>query len=116
MNGEVQAFVEHTYEAVLGRGGDPDGITNHTNLLLQGRLSPQQIVHDFLFSAEFSARGLNNEEFIRTLYRAYLYREADPAGLAEWVALLDGGGASGETVIKGFANSNEFKAILNGLK
>ena len=38
-----------------------------------------------------------------------------PADLAEWVALLESG-TSGETVIKGFANSNEFKAILNGLK
>lgn len=59
--------------------------------------------------------NLSNEQKVEALYRAYLYREAVPAGLAEWVALLESG-TSGETVIKGFANSNEFKAILNGLK
>ena len=53
--------------------------------------------------------------FVKRCYRAYLYREADPEGLAQWTALLDGGTGI-EAVMKGFAGSGEFRTVLNGLK
>ena len=52
---------------------------------------------------------------MKTLYRAYLYREADGTGLAMWVKKLEGG-QSLDSVMNGFAGSNEFKAILKGMK
>ncbi len=56
-----------------------------------------------------------NEEMVRILYRLYLYRDADEAGLAEWVGQLNGG-VTLESVVEGFANSKEFRKITNEMK
>ncbi len=108
-------FVQHCYLSVLGREADEEGLNIYTEDILQGAKTPKQVARGFIFSEEFRNRMPGNEEMIRILYQLYLYRDADEAGLAEWVGPLNGG-ATLESVIDGFANSNEFRKVTNGLK
>ena len=112
---KVRAFVEHCYVAVFGREGDAEGIANYTALILEGKKTPKSVAYEFIFSPEFREKLPGNEEFIRILYRLYFHREADAEGLAGWVQMLEGG-ATQDEIVNGFANSAEFKTIVNEMK
>ncbi len=112
---KIREFVRHCYQSVLGREADEEGLNHYTELIMKGKNSPKQVAHDFIFSDEFRGRMPGSEELIRILYRLYLYRDADDEGLAGWMEQLNGG-ASLESVADGFANSKEFRRIVNGLK
>ena len=61
-------------------------------------------------SAEFQGKNLSNEDYVSTMYIGLLNREADPAGLAAWVKVLEEGG-SREDIFNGFADSPEFREL-----
>ncbi len=112
---KIREFVRHCYVSALGREADEEGLRIYTEDILQGVKTPKQVARGFISSDEFRSRQPGNEEMIRILYQLYLYRDADEAGLAEWTAQLNGG-ATLESVADGFANSKEFRRIVNGLK
>ena len=112
---KIRAFVEHCYVSVFGREGDAEGIANYTALILEGKKTPKSVAYEFIFSPEFREKLPGNEEFIRILYRLYFHREADAEGLAGWVQMLEGG-ATQDEIVNGFANSAEFKTIVNEMK
>ncbi len=116
MNEEkIREFVRHCYLSVLGREADEEGLKIYTEDILKGAKTPKQIARGFIFSDEFRNRMPGNEELIRILYQLYLYRDADEAGLMEWVGQLEGSAAL-ESVVDGFANSKEFRKVTNELK
>ena len=55
----------------------------------------------------------NNTEYVKDLYRAYLFREPDAGGLATWVAAVTTHGR--EHVRNGFAWSIEFDVKVNAI-
>ena len=112
---KVRAFVKHCYVAVFGREGDAEGIENYTKLILDGKKTPKKAAYEFIFSPEFQNQLPGNEEFIRILYRLYFDREPGTEELAGWVEML-GNGATLDVIVNGFAASDEFKAIVNGMK
>ena len=112
---KVREFVSHCYAAVLGREADEAGLNDYTQQIATGAKSAKQIAHSFVFSNEFQGKHLSNEDIVRVLYRLYLYREADAEGLAGWVEQLDAG-TSLSDVVNGFAQSAEYKAVINGMK
>ena len=61
-------------------------------------------------SDEFQGKNLSNEDYVKTIYIGLLDREADPAGLAAWVKVLDEG-MSRMFVFRGFVESDEFTKI-----
>ena len=112
---KVTAFVQQNYSAVLGRDADEQGLEDYTRALMNYLETPQQVIHDFIFSPEYQEQLPGNEAFITTLYQAYLGREPDPEGLAGWVQKLEDG-TSLEEIVNGFAGSAEFKTIVNSMK
>ena len=76
---------------------------------------PKKLAYEFIFSGEFQEKLPGNEEFIRILYRLYFDREPGTEELAGWVEML-GNGATLDVIVNGFAASDEFKAIVNGMK
>jgi hypothetical protein len=103
-------FVDHMYEALLGRSFDPAGEAawlgqlgdDPTGMRIQPPiLTYQQVIHDFLYSQESLKR------LVEGYYQIFLGRLADPAGLAAWLALLRRGGAF-STIAEGFVSSDEF--------
>ena len=61
-------------------------------------------------SPEFLQRNLDNESYVRILYKALFDRDADPEGLSGWLSVLDDG-LSRLHVYKGFAESQEFSKL-----
>src|SRR5712692_11850831 len=58
---------------------------------------------------------ISNSDYVKELYRAYLYREADGGGLAAWTAVLDNNQGTRADVRNGFAWSAEFQLKVKGI-
>jgi len=101
------------YYAALTRAPDYAGLQNWVNALDAGVLTLPGAADLFASSAEFVLRygALDNTGYVQQLYRNVLGREAEPAGLANWVAYLNGGASRG-AVLVGFSESTEFKNNL----
>lgn len=111
-NEGVTKFIARCYKLCLGRKGDESGINSWCNQILTGKNTAKQAAHGFVFSDEFKKKNLSNENYVKTMYRVFMDREADPAGLSSWVKVLNSG-KSREHVFNGFADSNEFRKICN---
>ena len=109
-NEGVTKFLVRCYRLCLGREADADGLNAWCNQILTGKNTAKEAAHGFVFSDEFKKKNLSDEEYIRTLYRVFMDREADGAGLDSWMRVLKNG-QSREHVFNGFADSNEFREI-----
>jgi hypothetical protein len=101
------------YSAALARCPDYAGLKNWSNALHAGALTLPRAADQFATSTEFTLKygSLDNTGYVQQLYRNVLGREADPAGLADWVGRLDSGASRG-TILVGFSESPEFKADI----
>ncbi|MCJ7874840.1 DUF4214 domain-containing protein [Phaeobacter sp. J2-8] len=104
---EIQAFVEQMYDTILGRDPDANGLNNWTDRLYTGVRSGADVARGFIFSPEFLARGLTNEEYVEVLYEAFFGRKPDAQGFARWTGDLDNG-LSRDQVLQGFTGSPQF--------
>jgi hypothetical protein len=101
------------YYAALARCPDYVGLQNWSNALSAGVLTLTSAADQFAASAEFTLKygSLDNTGYVQQLYRNVLGREADPAGLADWVGQLNAGSSRG-TILVGFSESSEFQADM----
>ena len=109
-NEGVTKFVVRCYRLCLGRDADESGLNGWCNAILTGKNTAKQAAAGFVFSDEFKKKNLSDTEYVKTLYRVFMDREADGAGLNAWVKVLRSG-KSREHVFNGFADSNEFREI-----
>lgn len=105
---QISNFVERLYENILNRPSDPSKVSHIDNL--NNGESACKVAYDFVFSSEFAELPISNEDRVRRMYLTFLNREADPAGLADWTAVLDNGCSIGH-IFYGFTQSNEFTEI-----
>jgi hypothetical protein len=110
----VTAFVTTLYVRILGRGPDQVGLTGFVTQLNQTR-TVLPTVQLFLSSPEFLARNTTNTEFVTLLYRVFLDRVPDQAGLSIFVTQLTNGTATRNQLVLLFAASPEFQAIQQQL-
>jgi len=109
-NTKVQEFVTRFYTQALERQPDTAGLNSWVSQLAANKITGAQFASGIIFSAEFSAKNKNNEEFVNILFRSCYNREPDVAGFDSWVNLLNTG-QSRQFVLAGFTNSTEFKNI-----
>ncbi len=111
----VNDFVTDLYNNMLGREPDAAGQENWVGQIADGNMSAADVADGFYYSPEFTAMSaeMTTEEYVQTLYRAILGREADPNGLADWVNRIDSGVATREEVYQGFLGSQEFRGIAD---
>jgi hypothetical protein len=104
MNSE---FIQSVYTTLLGRGADAEGESNWLNLLANG-VSRAEVIAAITGSDEGQAAGAiaDNSDYVKALYTSVLGREADDAGLDNWVAALTAG-ADRASVAQGIAGSLE---------
>jgi Ca2+-binding RTX toxin-like protein len=101
--------VYRLYQAAFARTPDNAGLKHNIGLIDDG-LTLQQMSSAFLASAEFQQRyGVNvtDTDYINALYQNVLQRNAEPAGLAGWTALLNEGFWNRTTLLIGFSESPE---------
>jgi hypothetical protein len=104
-------LVHRLYVNVLGRDETPE-----ENARWVARLAAtgdwEALALGFLDSPEYLARARSFADHVRVLYRTFLGREADPAGLAGWLGALSGRLTA---VQLGFTRSAEFQARIRAL-
>ncbi len=87
INDKKRAFISRFYALILSRDSDEEGMEYWLKELKKPS-DTKNIVKDFVFSKEFEDRNLNNEDFIKILYRVFFDREADREGFDFWMEKL----------------------------
>lgn len=106
-------FVSRLYTQALGRDYDVAGLNDWCNRIVNGTWSVTDVsTTGFFHSKEFENKNLSNEEYVKVLYRTFLGREYDQAGLDDWVGQLNSGAKSRDDVLRGFSYSREFSNIM----
>ncbi|MDH4847525.1 DUF4214 domain-containing protein [Pseudomonas sp. BN505] len=104
--------VNDLYQALLGRGAADDaGSSVWTELLANGG-SLADVAAAISVSAEAQALDASNGTFVENLYEAALGREADEAGLQDWVSQLFNG-ASRADIAQAIVGSAEAASKAN---
>ncbi|MCQ2529303.1 MAG: DUF4214 domain-containing protein [Saccharofermentans sp.] len=109
-NDKITAFANRLYTTCLGRPADPAGLDAWARALANREGTGAKVAYGFFFSKELNDQKLSNKEFVTRLYKTFMDRSPDTAGLNSWVKALEDG-ASRETVFYGFAKSPEFVAL-----
>lgn len=109
-NPRLTAYVNRMYTQALGRKGEEAGLNHWCKTIQLGVRSPESVAEAFILSEEFKRKNLNDEEYIKVLYRAFMGREYDKAGLEHWKGELKRG-CSREEILHRFATSAEFRGI-----
>lgn len=104
-------FVERLYQNTLNRGSDPSGLSTHVRDLKNGD-SASTVAYRFVFSNEFQNANMSNEEIVKRMYNMFLSRDPDPAGLENWVNILENGCSVGY-LFYGFTQSKEFGELCD---
>ena len=107
---DVEDFVERLYEVCLDRASDAAGKADWVGKLKSGSITGTEAASGFVFSKEFQNKNFCNEDYVKQLYRAFMGREADLAGLKDWVSRMESG-LKREEVFNGFAQSKEFAQL-----
>ena len=108
----MTAFVARCYTQALDRQYEIDGLEAWCDAIISGRNTPKQVAQNFIFSDEFTQKNLNEEQYVKVLYRTFMGREAEASGLAAWVNVLESGREDRAKVLEGFSDSAEFDGIL----
>ena len=109
-NVNLTKYVNRMYTQALGRSGEEDGLNHWCKTIQSGVKTPEQVAESFITSAEFKNKNLSDEEYIKVLYRTFMGREYDQAGLEHWISELNRG-CSREEILHRFATSREFRNI-----
>ncbi|MFC5343983.1 DUF4214 domain-containing protein [Brevundimonas staleyi] len=114
---DVTTVVYRLYDAAFNRAPDVFGLADYSRAIGSGQVTVQQILDIFAGSAEFRARydNLNNEQFVREMYRFSLKREGDAAGVASYVSALNSGALTRTQVLGIFSESSEHQAFVNNI-
>jgi hypothetical protein len=109
------AEVARLYDTVFSRLPDLAGLTDWTQSLETG-MTLLQVTQGFVGSNEFQSTygALNNNQFVELLYQNSLHREADAAGLNNWVNALTSGQDTRAQVVMAFSESAEHIADTAG--
>jgi len=109
----IRNYVLRLYTKALGRDGEEAGVQDWSRRIATGAMSAEDVAKSFFFSEEYLNKGLNNEDYVETLYQTFMNRASDEAGKSDWVGRLNSG-ASRQEVLEGFSRSAEFAEILKG--
>lgn len=110
LNPSMTAYVNRMYREALGRQGEEGGLNHWCKTIRLGVKTPEQVAESFINSPEFQRKNLSDEDYIKVLYRTFMGRDYDEAGLNHWISELDQG-CSREEILHRFAVSQEFKEI-----
>ncbi len=104
-------FIAGLYVGILARDAEFGGWLFQRNALVENIVSQDQLVPNFLNSAEFTLKfgTPTNADFVRLIYRNILLREATDAEVTWRVGLLTSGQLTRDTMARDLLNSTEFR-------
>lgn len=101
-------YVDQLYTGLLGRPADDAGKLHFVDELYTQGVSAGTVAQEFLGSAEFRGRQLNNKQYIRALYKGLLGRTPDSTGMNSFLGFMECG-QSRAWVYQQILASAEFK-------
>lgn len=104
----VTAFVTRLYNVCLDREPEQAGLEDWTNNLWAHTKSGKDVAFGFIFSEEFTNKGLSDEDYVEYLYKAFFDRASDAGGKTDWLNRMHREGYSRIDVFNGFVGSAEF--------
>lgn len=108
----LTTFIARLYTRALGRTYETAGLNDWCGRILAGSWTVYDVsTKGFFHSKEFYNRNLNDDQYVKVLYRTFLDREYDRAGYDYWMSRL-AAGASRDEVLAGFSNSREFAELM----
>ena len=108
----AEGFVRRLYNICLDREPDAAGLADWVSQLTSGSTDGASVAYGFIFSQEFKDKNYCNTHYATYLYRAFLGREPDQAGLEYWEDLMNTG-KTREEIFNGFIGSTEFTNLCN---
>jgi hypothetical protein len=107
----VAVFTAGLYLGIINRDAEFGGWQFQRQALAQGIVNQDQLVSNFLNSAEFSLKFgvLTNADFIRLMYRKILLREAGQSEVDAWLNVLSNPANTRTIAARSFLNSPEFQ-------
>lgn|GEM_PF-3311791 len=109
---KITAFVNRFYVKCMDRRPDSEGLNYWVNQLATGQQTGADISQGFIFSSEFIAKNLSDNDFMGIMYRVFFNREPDSGGLEFWLEKLSTG-MSRRDVLANFVKSREFTQICS---
>ena len=106
----VTAFVTRLYQICLNRKPDAGGLEYWLKELKKNRLSGGEVAEGFFFSTEYLNKKVSETTFLTNLYKAFFDRAPDTEGMKYWQRQMRAG-LPRRVVLRGFARSDEFKAL-----
>ena len=101
-------FIERLYNVALARDSEPEGKAFWLNKVLNEGFTGADCARGFLIqSPEFGNRGLNDDQFLRTLYKTFFDRDPDDEGYSFWMQKISEG-MTREQIIEGFIDATEW--------
>ena len=100
-------FMQLVYRNILDRQPDPVGYTYWLAELDSGRRTRGNVMVGFTESAEYKAAS-RNEVLLTMAYAAFLRRTPDAAGFSSWLAALDSGTTTIDSLVATFMNTVEY--------
>ncbi|SCP96723.1 endo-alpha-N-acetylgalactosaminidase family protein [Anaerobium acetethylicum] len=113
MNVNLTMYVNRLYREALGREAEENGLNYYAAEILAGRVTAIQAAQNFICSSEFRDKNLEDDDYVKVLYRTFMGREFDQSGLEYHMERLSNG-VTREDVLLGFAMSSEFDQIMSG--
>lgn len=110
-NPNLTMFIFRLYDKALERKAEVDGLNYYCKEIREKRVTPVQAAQNFIFSNEFENKKLDEAEYVKVLYRTFMGREYDSAGLKYHLNRMNNG-VGRDDILKGFAYSPEFKSIM----
>lgn len=110
--GGLQGFVTRLYVKVLDRNPEKAGLNYWMDQISTGKQTVLNVsTNGFFHSNEYLNKHTSNDQFVKTLYRTFLDREAEKSGYNYWMKKLNAG-VDRDEIIYGFAYSKEFAGIM----
>ena len=106
------------YNAAFKRLPDPDGLRYWISNFSSGKDDERAVASSFLTSTEFKLRygeNVSDSNYVNTLYKNVLGRNADNRGLNYWLGQLTSGAETRYEVLLGFSESAENKVLFTDI-
>ena len=104
------AFAARLYTECLGREPEEGGLKFWSLGLTNLELTGSQAAHEFFFCKEFNDHNFDNKELITRMYKTFMGREPDDAGMTFWLDSMSKG-MTKQQLFDSFVKSPEFTQI-----
>ncbi len=107
----VNNFVDRLYMSIFARSATNQEKAVWVNGIISGQYTANDIINSMLSSAEFTSRNLSTEQYVSVLYRTFLDRDPDPAGLANWANAINSGASTRQQIADTFSSLDQWHSI-----